>query len=267
MDSQGAGVSSVMAMIPASRPIRVLILGGTSEASALASRLAGRADIDAVLSFAGRTENPKPPPIPYRVGGCGGVAGLARYLRETAIDRVIDATHPFAAQMSAHAVAACAEVGVPLMAYARAPWRAGPGDLFHEVESLEAASEALGPASRRVFLAIGRLHLPVFARAPQHHYVVRLVDPPVEPVPLPNIDVLVARGPFRRDDDRALLEAYRIDVIVAKNAGGEAARAKIDAARDLGVPVILVTPPAIPDRPTATTIEGLIDWLETAVPR
>lgn len=245
-----------------SDPLRVLILGGTSEANALASRLAGRADIAAVLSFAGRTESPKPPAIPYRVGGFGGVDGLAAYLARERIDRVIDATHPFAAQMSANAVAACARAAVPLIAFERAPWQAGEGDQFIEVESLEDAAEALGPSPRRVFLAIGRLHLPVFARAGQHHYVVRLVDAPTGDLPLADIEVLVARGPFRREDDRALLQAHRIDVIVAKNAGGEAARAKIDAARDLGLPVILVKRPAIPARPTASTIDALIDWLE-----
>jgi precorrin-6A/cobalt-precorrin-6A reductase len=244
----------------ARRP-RVLILGGTADANRLAQAVAKDPRIDAVLSYAGRTENPTPPPIAWRLGGFGGVAGLVDYLRAEDIARVVDATHSFAAQMSAHAVAACAEAGVPLLALERPPWRRVPGDHWIEVDDLKAAAEALGTAPRRVFLGIGRLHLKTFAAHPQHAYLVRLVDPPPAPLPLPDAEVIVARGPFDRAGDRAMLTNYRADIIVAKNAGGDSASAKIEAARDLALPVVMVRRPFIPAREKVETVAEVLRWL------
>ncbi len=223
--------------------------------------MANEPRIDAVLSYAGRTENPAPPPIAWRVGGFGGIEGLSGYLRAERIDRVVDATHPFAAQMSAHAVAACAEANVPLLALERPPWRRQDGDDWIEVDTLDAAAKALGTAPRRVFLGIGRLHLKTFAAHPQHAYLVRLVDPPRAPLPLPGAEVIVARGPFDRAGDRAMLTRYRADIVVAKNAGGDAASAKIEAARDLGLPVAMVRRPAAPMRETVETVAEALRWL------
>ncbi len=217
--------------------------------------------IDAVLSYAGRTENPTPPLIAWRLGGFGGVAGLVDYLRAENIARVVDATHSFAAQMSAHAVAACAEADVPLLALERPPWQRAPGDHWIEVDDLAAAAEALGTAPRRVFLGIGRLHLKTFAAHPQHAYLVRLVDPPRAPLPLPDAEVIVARGPFDRAGDRAMLTNYRADIIVAKNAGGDSASAKIEAARDLALPVVMVRRPFIPAREKVETVAEVLRWL------
>ncbi|RAI43587.1 cobalt-precorrin-6A reductase [Rhodoplanes roseus] len=240
---------------------KVLVLGGTSEARRLADALAGEPDIEAVLSYAGRTESPAAVPIRWRVGGFGGIAGLVDYLRAEKIDRVVDATHPFAAQMSAHAVAACDAERIPLLALERQPWRPGEGDRWTEVDTLEDAADALGASPRRVFLGIGRLHLAAFARRPQHDYLVRLVDAPRESLPLPRVAVVVARGPFDVAGDRAILERHGSEVVVSKNAGGTAAVAKIEAARALGLPVVMVRRPRIPDRPAVETIAAVMAWL------
>lgn len=240
---------------------KVLILGGTTEARRLAEALANVPEIDAVLSYAGRTENPLAVPVPWRVGGFGGVPGLIDYLRTEKIDRVVDATHPFAAQMSSNAVTACAVTGIPLVALERAPWRPEEGDRWIEVDTLEDAVAAVGDAPRRVFLGIGRLHLDAFVPKPQHHYLVRLVDAPREELPLPNVTVVVARGPFDVAGDRALMAQHGSEVVVSKNAGGTAAVAKIVAARDLGLPVVMVRRPSIPARPTAETVAAVLAWL------
>jgi precorrin-6A/cobalt-precorrin-6A reductase len=243
------------------RPLRVLILGGTADANRLAAAVANDARIDAVLSYAGRTENPTPPPISWRVGGFGGINGLADYLRDENIARVVDATHPFAAQISAHAVTACAVAAVPLLALERPPWQRVPGDRWIEVDDLNAAAEALGAVPRRVFLGIGRVHLQTFAAHSQHAYLVRLVDPPRAPLPLPDAEVIVARGPFDRAGDGALLANYRADVVVARNAGGSSASAKIEAARDLALPVVMVRRPFIPARAKVETVAEVLRWL------
>ena len=243
------------------RPLRILILGGTADANRLAAALANDPRIDAMLSYAGHTENPTPPPIAWRVGGFGGVDGLGDYLRAENIARVVDATHSFAAQMSAHAVAACAVAGVPLLALERPPWQRVPGDCWIEVDDLKAAAEALGTAPRRVFLGIGRQYLQTFAAHSQHAYLVRLVDPPRAPLPLPDAEVIVARGPFDRAGDRAMLTNYRAEIVVARNAGGDSASAKIEAARDLALPVVMVRRPFIPARETVETVAEVLRWL------
>jgi precorrin-6A/cobalt-precorrin-6A reductase len=260
MDSQGWVMSFSMGMM-ARAAKKVLVLGGTSEASALALRLASVPGREAMLSYAGRTETPRPPPIPWRVGGFGGAEGLARFLIGEGIDRLVDATHPFAASMSANAIAAATITGVPLLALERPAWKPQPGDTWRAVPDLETAALELGTAPRRVFLAIGRLHLSVFATQPQHHYVLRLIDPPREELPLPNVTTLVARGPFNAAGDEALLRQFGIDTLVAKNAGGTASEAKIIAARKLGIGVIMVDRPWIAPRPTVETVDEVMAWL------
>jgi precorrin-6A/cobalt-precorrin-6A reductase len=254
-------MSSLAVMTTSATKLRVLILGGTADANRLAQALAGARGIDAVLSYAGRTDNPTPPPIAWRVGGFGGVDGLMNYLHVERIDRVVDATHPFAAQMSAHAVAACEIASVPLLALERAPWQRQSGDHWIEVDDLAAAAETLGGSPRRVFLGIGRMHLAAFAAHPQHAYLVRLVDPPRAPLPLPNAEVIVARGPFDRTSDRAMLTNFGADCVVAKNAGGDAASAKIEAARDLSLPVVMVRRPFVPPRESVESVDAVLRWL------
>src|SRR5665213_154263 len=204
---------------------------------------------------------PPKPPIAWRVGGFGGIDGMVDYLRVENIARVVDATHPFAAQISAHAIAACAAAGVPLLALARPPWPRTPGDRWLEVDDLQAAADALGAAPRRVFLGIGRLHLQTLAEHPQHAYLVRLVDPPRAPLPLIDAEVIVARGPFDRAGDRAMLMSYRADIVVARNAGGNSASAKIEAARDLKLPVVMVRRPSIQARQRVETVPEVLRWL------
>lgn len=242
---------------------RILLLGGTTEASRLARALHD-AGIDGVFSYAGRTEAPLPQPLPRRVGGFGGVSGLAAYLRAEAISHVIDATHPFAAEISRHAIAACAATGTPLVALERRPWGPGPGDHWTAAADPDAAARALPNRPARVFLAIGRQNLAAFAARPQHHYLLRLVDQPTAALPLPLASAVIARGPFDRDGDIALMRSHAVEIVVAKNAGGEGARAKIDAARILGLPVIMIDRPAVPERPCVETVAEAMDWLHQA---
>lgn len=216
--------------------------------------------MDAVFSYAGRTEAPVAQPLPTRVGGFGGVAGLQAWLQAQGISHVVDATHPFAAQMSGNAIAACGALGIPLLALERPAWTAQAGDQWQHVPDIAAAVAALPQAPARVFLAIGRQNLAAFAARPQHHYLLRLVDA-VPDLPLPQAEVVLARGPFTVDGDRALMQAHGISHVVAKNAGGSGADAKLVAARALGIPVILVDRPCIPARATVATVAEVMNWI------
>ncbi|EBA16726.1 precorrin-6x reductase [Roseobacter sp. SK209-2-6] len=239
---------------------RILLLGGTTEASTLAKTLAG-AGADAVFSYAGRTAKPVSQPLPTRVGGFGGAEGLAAYLTAEAITHVVDATHPFAAQMSTNAVQACVAAGVPLCAFERPAWQAGEGDNWIHVDSIDSAVDALPEMPARVFLAIGKQNLSQFAAKPQHHYLLRLVDQPDAPLPLPNTTVEIARGPFDAAGDTALMQRHGITQVVAKNAGGIGAVAKLTAARSLGLPVIMIDRPELPGRPVKGRVAEVIAWL------
>lgn len=219
------------------------------------------AGVQAIYSFAGRTQAPPAPPLPHRVGGFGGVAGLTAFLRERAITHVIDATHPFAAEMSRNAIAACASTGTHLIALERVPWAPGPGDDWQAFSDFDTLARALPAAPTAIFLAIGRQNLAAFAARDEHRYLLRLVDAPEGPAPLPGASVVVSKGPFTLEGDLALMRAHGIRLVVAKNAGGEAARAKLDAARALGLPVWLVDRPDIPPRPRAETPAEVMDWL------
>lgn len=237
-----------------------LILGGTSQASALAQSLA-ELDIRATFSYAGRVAGLKPQPVPVRVGGFGGVDGLCRYLREHRVTHLVDATHPFAEQMSRHAVTAARRTGVASIALTRPPWRPEAGDRWHSVKTMDAAAAALAGPPRRVMLAIGRLHLAAFAAQPQHHYLLRLVESPkAEPV-LPDYTLVIDRGPFSLPGELALLRAHRIEWLVCKNAGGDAAVAKLQAARQLDLPVVMIERPPVPDRREAHSVTQVLDWL------
>lgn len=220
-----------------------------------------KAGLPGVYSYAGRTETPMGQPIHMRMGGFGGADGLCAYLQAENITHVIDATHPFAAQMSRNAVAACTATGTPLIALERAPWVAGEGDRWTRVPDIDAAVAALCGPAQRVFLAIGRQHLALFAAQPQHRYLLRLVDPPDDPLPLPLADVIVARGPFDVEGDTALMQAHQIDLVVAKNAGGKGAVAKIAAARALGLPVVMIDRPGRPPRRVAQSVAEVMAWL------
>ena len=238
----------------------LLILGGTTEATAFANAAAEKG-LTGTVSFAGRVDRPKRQPLPQRIGGFGGVEGLVDHLKAEKITHVIDATHPFAAQMSRNAVLACAQAEVPLIALTRAPWTEQDGDRWNHVQDIAGAVAALDQPAKRVMLAVGRMHLAEFAPNPQHFYLLRLVDPPKDAPPFPDHHVLVSRGPFTEGDDRALMEEHRIDLVVSKNAGGTGAYAKIAAARAWGLPVIMIDRPAVPDRQEAHGVAQVFDWL------
>lgn len=243
--------------------LKILILGGTTEASDLARRIAGDGRFDATFSYAGRTREPAEQPIPARVGGFGGVEGLAAYLRDEGIRALVDATHPFAERMSWNAAKAAAETGVPLLALRRGPWVRQPGDRWRPVASVEAAVGAIGAEPRRVFLTIGQKELAPFQMAPQHDYLIRSVDRP-DPASLPpKARVITERGPFEEAAERALLIEHYIDVLVTKNSGGTATAAKLAAARMLALPVAMIERPAVPPGvETVDTADAALKWLE-----
>jgi precorrin-6A/cobalt-precorrin-6A reductase len=240
--------------------MRALILGGTSDANQLADPIA-HARIDAVYSYAGRTQSPIAQSLTIRTGGFGGVRGLIEYISRESITHVIDATHPFAAEMSRHAIDACATSQIPLIALERAPWRRAPGDRWIDADHINAAVEALPEARANIFLAIGRQHLAPFAAKPQHAYTLRFVDPPVGAVPVPDSEVIVSRGPFTVQGDIELMRKRNIAWVVARNSGGDGARAKIDAARELGLPVVMIARPVLPERRRTESIAEVLAWL------
>ena len=235
-------------------------------ASALAAAVAERG-IRATLSYAGRTARPRAQPVPVRVGGFGGAAGLGAWLCAEQITHVVDATHPFAAQISVNAVAAAKLAGVPLLALTRPAWREGAGDHWTPVADLDAAVAALDGPPRRVMLALGRMHVERFAARPQHDYLLRFVDAPDRAPLLPKHRLVIDRGPFTVAGDRQLLEAHGIELIICKNAGGAGAAAKLTAARALGVPVLMIDRPALPPRRTCDSVAAVLDWLNHAIDR
>jgi precorrin-6A/cobalt-precorrin-6A reductase len=241
---------------------KVLILGGTAEAARLARRAVDafgtRATI--ITSLAGRTRTRADLPGRVRVGGFGGAEGLADYLEADAIDVVIDATHPFAAAISGHAAVACARTGVPRLALVRPPWRLDPGTAWREVDDLKAAATALAGAAKRAFLTTGRGGLEAFAAVPDAWFLVRLMEAPERPLPLPDHQVIVQRPPFTVDSEKTLMREHRIDTLVAKNSGG-ITEAKITAARDLGVRVVLIRRPPPPPGDAVETVDAALAWL------
>lgn len=240
---------------------RILLLAGTREARALAERIAAEGRFEAIASLAGRTSAPIALALPTRIGGFGGVEGLKRYLLDERITHVVDATHPFAAQISANAQAACAALGLPLVVYAREPWRPTAGDRWIEVDSNQAAAHALGSQPCHVFLTIGRQGVGDFRAAPQHEYLLRVIEPPEASDLPPKCEVVSARGPFTRGDEIALMREKRIDVVVSKNSGGAFTYAKIEAARELGLPVVMIQPPPRAGVAVAHSIDAVMALL------
>jgi precorrin-6A/cobalt-precorrin-6A reductase len=242
--------------------MNLLILGGTTEATALARALAGDARFSATLSLAGVTRRPAAQPIPIRVGGFGGVAGLAHYLRQTRIGALVDATHPYATQMTANAIATTRQTRTPLLVVLRPAWQPTAGDRWTMVDSMDRAAAMLGAVPRRVLLTIGRKDLAPFRAAPWHHYVLRSVDPPPAEALPPRVTVIAARGPFALADEERLLRDERIDVVVTKNSGGSATAGKLTAARNLGLPVVMLARPALPQTDTVGSVGEVLAWLE-----
>jgi len=242
--------------------MNLLILGGTTEATALAHALAGDARFRATMSLAGVTRRPASQPIPIRVGGFGGVAGLAHYLREHRFGALVDATHPYATRMTANAIAAARQTGMPLLVVLRPAWLPTAGDRWTMVESMDDAATMLGGVPRRVLLTIGRKDLAPFRAAPWHHYVLRSVDPPPAEALPPCVTVIAARGPFALADEERLLRDERIDIVVTKNSGGGATAGKLAAARKLGLPVVMLARPPLPQTDTVSSVGEVMTWLE-----
>jgi precorrin-6A/cobalt-precorrin-6A reductase len=243
--------------------MRLLILGGTGEAAALARSAASRFGeaMHVITSLAGRTGRPGPLWGEVRIGGFGGPAGLAAYLAEQRIDSLIDATHPFATRISTEARIACEQANVPRLLLLRPPWRRHPLDRWIEVANMSEAAAIIGHVGRRAWLTIGASEIACFGGATEVHFLVRLVDPPRPPLPLCSYEVVVGRGPFTLFEERCLLARHAIDVLVCKASGGAATEAKIIAARELSVPVIMVRRPAPEPGKGVETIEAALDWL------
>jgi precorrin-6A/cobalt-precorrin-6A reductase len=240
--------------------LKVLVLGGTNEARRLADRLAADARFEVLLSFAGRTDDMLLPATPYRVGGFGGVSGLAEFLAREGFGALIDATHPFAARISANAVEASRSLELPIVRLERRAWQPQPGDRFVRVFRMLEAAHAIGSEPRKVWLTIGRQEVGAFKAAPQHDYLIRAINA-FDPE-LPRARLILERGPFELARELELLEREKIEVLVSKNSGTDATYAKIVAARQLGLPVILVEPPPLPKAPVAHTLDEVALWLD-----
>jgi precorrin-6A/cobalt-precorrin-6A reductase len=245
------------------RRLSLLILGGTGEAAALAAAAIACFDRDLAVttSLAGRTAEPRPVPGRLRIGGFGGSAGLAAYLAEESVDLLIDATHPHATQISRQAHDACEELFIPRLVLLRPPWPRHAQDRWIEVEDAAAAAAALPALGRRVFLTIGTRGIPAFAALRDIHFIVRLVDPPRQPLPLASHEILIARGPFALAEEKRIFEHYAIDVLVAKASGGSATEAKLIAARECGLPVLMLCRPQPPPGPYAESVAAALDWV------
>ena len=221
----------------------MLLLGGTGEASRLAACLALDDRFEATLSLAGATQSPMLPAVACRIGGFGGADGLRAWLRTEGIEAVIDATHPYARRISANARLATAAAGVPLLRIERSPWGAQTGDRWTLVPNAEAAAAALGPAPLRVLLTVGGKSLAPFRAAPQHHYVIRCIDPPDPSLLPPHGELVLARGPFALAAEAELLASRQIACLVSKNSGGDATAAKLAACRNAGIAVVMIDRP------------------------
>lgn len=243
--------------------MRILVLGGTAEALELARLLASDASFQPTLSLAGRTSAPRLPPLDTRIGGFGGVEGLVAWLRAESAEAVIDATHPFADQMSSNAMAATKSLRIPLGSIVRPAWTRSAGDDWASVSDAASAVRSLGRTPRRVFLTVGRLELPQFAAAPQHDYLARTIEGVDGMVLPPRLELLRDRGPFTLDAELALMQRYRVEIVVSKNSGGPATYAKIEAARRLALPVVMIERPAKPHGESLHDAAEAMRWLKT----
>lgn len=243
-------------------PERLLILGGTREAADLAQAVHdgfGKR-VDVITSLAGRLTPSRTLPGRVRIGGFGGADALADYLRTEGIGLVVDATHPFAATISANAAAACTHAAVPRLVLARPPWPRQPDDNWTEVDDLPSAASVLAPAARRVFLTTGPGGVAAFAGLTSIHFVVRLFATPAAPLPLASVTEIVARPPFTEDGERVLMLNHGIDTLVTKQSGGPLG-AKLAAARALGVRVVMVRRPPPPPGDVAETVDDAVAWI------
>lgn len=238
----------------------VLVIGGTGEAHALAAELHTRRPVRVVSCLAGAVARPRLPPGEVRIGGFGGVEGLAAWLVEHRPAAVVDASHPFAARISAACVAACPQVGVPLLRLERPPWTPGPGDDWHEVDDVPTAAVEAARLGHRLLVTTGRRGLAPFAALAGCSVLARCVDPPTEPLH-ERVEVLLDRGPYTLEGEAALLSERGIEVVVTKNSGGPMVAAKLQAARSLGLPVVMVRRPPPAGAPSVATVQAALVWV------
>ena len=243
---------------------RVLILGGTREGAELAARLSKRVDLTVISSLAGRVAELKLPQGEVRVGGFGGVDGLASYLVNEKISAVIDATHPYAARIGQNAEIACSRTGLPLIALDRPPWNRLDGDRWHEVDDFESAAMLINVKNARVFLSIGRQELASFSACTNAWFLIRAIEKPTEHLPQHH-QLVLQRGPFQLEDELQLLRGHAIDYVVSKNSGGSATYSKVEAARSLGIPIVMVRRPLKHSVETFQTIEAVVAKLDLVV--
>jgi precorrin-6A/cobalt-precorrin-6A reductase len=243
-----------------------LILGGTGEAAELARAAAARFGdaLEVTTSLAGRTEHPRQVAGHVRIGGFGGPAGLAAYLTQHGIGWLIDATHPFATRISGAARLACEQANVPRLVLRRPPWPRHPRDRWIEIDGVPSAAAIVGRVGRRAWLTVGASEIAAFSAATALHFLVRLVDPPRQPLPLRSYEVIVGRGPFSVAEERSHMERHAIEVLVCKASGGRATEAKIIAARERGLPVIMVRRPPPEPGEGADTVAEALDWLASS---
>jgi precorrin-6A/cobalt-precorrin-6A reductase len=243
---------------------KVLILGGTGDAVKLAAKLATIPETEVISSLAGRTKKPSALVGQVRIGGFGGAEGLANYLQQNSIDILIDATHPCAGQITHNGAIASHIANIPHLMLVRPQWKRVTGDNWIEVESVEAAAKAIPESVNRIFITSGRQQLEPFLQRshiyPDTWYLMRSIDPPE--IQLPNSKMLLDRGPFSLEQERKLLRDYQIQAIVSKNSGGDATYAKIIAARELAIPIVMVQRPVMPEGEKGTSIEEAIAWLQ-----
>ena len=245
--------------------MKLLILGGTGDASSLVTEAAKIPGVQLITSLAGRTSQPAELNSPVRVGGFGGSTGLATYIKDNSIDALIDATHPFAAQISFNAANAANICGIPHLMLVRSPWKAVKGDRWLEVDTNQDAANQLPQLAQRVFLTIGRQEISTFSHLNNIWFLMRMIDPPAEDIPIPQGNLLLEKGPFTLDHELELLVKYNIEAIVSKNSGGEATKAKIIAARMLKLPVVMVKRPPTPECKKVNNVSEALLWLATLI--
>jgi precorrin-6A/cobalt-precorrin-6A reductase len=239
--------------------MRVLLLGGTCEARTLAARL--HPGVDVISSLAGRVPDPALPVGEVRIGGFGGVDGMRRWLVDSKIGAVVDATHPFAATITANAAEVCGNLQIPNLVLARPAWR--PGDAIVVESDVDAAKAVRDNGFSRVFLTTGRSGVEVFKDVDAWFLIRAVTAPHPQTLPRRN-ELLLSRGPYHFGDESALLAEHRIDCLVTKNSGGEMTRPKLDAAAALGVPVVMVNRPALPEGvATVSTVDEAVAWISS----
>ncbi|MGK7921855.1 MAG: cobalt-precorrin-6A reductase [Trichodesmium sp.] len=240
---------------------RLLILGGTGEGLKLATLATTISGLEVINSLAGSTSKPVLTSTLTRIGGFGGLSGLTDYLQEQKIDLLVDATHPFATQISENAAIASNKLNIPFLMLIRPPWEKKSGDRWLEVENNQTAARVVPELAAKIFLTIGRQELVNYAHLKNLWFLMRMIEQPQPNTPLPSGKIITERGPFSLLTERSLLQKYEIGAIVSKNSGGDATYNKIIAARELDIPVVMIKRPSLPEGQQVSDVESAVSWL------